>query len=343
MTKPSSLALNSGMLPCGRGYMVIDTDMRAAVLISPDGAPSWVKRAGPIRGFSGFAVLVQHDVVGKPRSDRDPLDDVARHSPPPAVVELGRLRVRVSGQVLDVFERDVLLEQVGHDEHTERVGAEHPRQPGRGQPPFQHPADQGGAERSARQRPAVFAPRPPGDGGLEQGSVRRRRDRGSGQVGEDPLLEVVSHGDFAVLTVLLEEPELALGPVVLQVAAAEPRQGAHSRSGVDEGAEDGAVPQSDDGGEVDRGEQVAGLGDGDLGGLAVGAVFLGPDGGEGVEGDDVSLDEPVPELLEGGSGLVLGAGRSGQLLDEAPGRARGDPGQLEVLELAPVEEPADGA
>ena len=54
------------------------------------------------------------------------------------------------------------------------------------------------------------------------------------------------------------------------------------------------------------------------------------------------LDEPVPELLEGGAGLVPGAGGSGQLLDEAAGRAWGDPCQFEILEIAPVEEPPDG-
>ena len=249
----------------------------------------------------------------------------------------------MSGEVLDIFERDVLLEQVGHDEHPERVGAEHHRQASRGQPSFQHPADREGAEGPAGQRPVVFAPRPAGNGGLEQRRVGRSWNRGGGQVGEEPLLEVVSHGDFPVLAVLLSEPKGALGSVVLQVSAAESRQGAYARPRVDQGADDGAVPQSDDGGDIDRREQPAGLRDGDFGGLAVGLVFLRPHGGERVQGDDVSLNEAVTELLEGGPGLVLGGGRSGQFLDEAPGGTGGDRGEVDVLELAPVEEPPDGS
>ena len=57
----------------------------------------------------------------------------------------------------------------------------------------------------------------------------------------------------------------------------------------------------------------------------------------------MSLHEAVPELLEGGPGLVLGGRRSGQLLDEAPGGTGGDSGEVDVLELAPVEEPPDGS
>ena len=57
----------------------------------------------------------------------------------------------------------------------------------------------------------------------------------------------------------------------------------------------------------------------------------------------MSLHEAVAELLEGGPGLVLGGRRSGQLLDEAPGGTGGDQGEVDVLELAPVEEPPDGS
>ena len=53
--------------------------------------------------------------------------------------------------------------------------------------------------------------------------------------------------------------------------------------------------------------------------------------------------KPVPELLEGGRRAWFLGRRAGQLLDEAPGGTGGDPGQVEVLELAPVEEPPDGA
>ena len=45
-----------------------------------------------------------------------------------AVVEPGRPRVGVTGEVLHVFERDVLLQQVGDRRDAERVGRKLARQ-----------------------------------------------------------------------------------------------------------------------------------------------------------------------------------------------------------------------
>ena len=48
-------------------------------------------------------------------------------------------------------------------------------------------------------------------------------------------------------------------------------------------------------------------------------------------------------MPQGGQGLVLGGAVAGELVDEAAGQARGDPGELEGLQLAPGEEAAHHA
>ena len=57
-------------------------------------------------------------------SDRDPLDEVAGDAPATTVVDLGGAGVGVPGQVLDVFERHVLAEQVRDYQDAKRVGRE---------------------------------------------------------------------------------------------------------------------------------------------------------------------------------------------------------------------------
>ena len=55
-------------------------------------------------------------------SDRNPLNQVPRHLPLPAVIQSCRSRVSVAQKVLHLFQRNVLLEQVGGDGHAERMG-----------------------------------------------------------------------------------------------------------------------------------------------------------------------------------------------------------------------------
>ena len=59
---------------------------------------------------------------------------------------------------------------------------------------------------------------------------------------------------------------------------------------------------------------------------------------EGIERYGVVGDQGVEEMPQGGQGLVFGRAAPGDLVNEASGRARGDPGELEVLQLAPGEE-----
>ena len=54
-------------------------------------------------------------------SDGDPLDDVAGDLPGPAVVDLGRRRVGVADEVLDILDGDALFQQVGDDQGPEAV------------------------------------------------------------------------------------------------------------------------------------------------------------------------------------------------------------------------------
>ena len=61
---------------------------------------------------------------------------------------------------------------------------------------------------------------------------------------------------------------------------------------------------------------------------------------EGIERRSVPGHQGVEEVPEGGQGLILGRAVAGELVDEAAGEARRDPGELEGLQLAPSEEAA---
>ena len=79
-------------------------------------------------------------------------------------------------------------------------------------------------------------------------------DPGRHQVLLEPAVEVVADGDLALLAPLFPEPQDALGALVLEVAAAQPGEGADTGPGVGEGSQEGAVAEADDMGEVDGGE-----------------------------------------------------------------------------------------
>jgi hypothetical protein len=72
------------------------------------------------------------------RSNRNPLDNIPGHAPPPASVNLRGPRVRVPGEVLNVFEGHVLIEKIGHDRDPETVRGEEVRQTRIQEPPLQH-------------------------------------------------------------------------------------------------------------------------------------------------------------------------------------------------------------
>ena len=257
----------------------------------------------------------------------------------PSIVELGSLGVGVAGQVLDVLEGHVLGEQVGHDEDAEAVGAKDIGQPGIFEPSFKHTAHGVRRQGPGGER-LLFSP-----GGPKQGRfLGVGRDAGRLQVRHEPAVEVVADGDLALLSSLFPEPQDALGALVLEVAAAEPGEGADPGSGIGEGSEEGAVTEADDVGEVDRGEEVAGLLDGEFGGFAVDhGVFRAPHGGERVQRHGMASHQGIEEMAQGGQGLIFGGVVTGQLVEEAAGAAGGDVAKREVLVLAPGEEAANEA
>ena len=78
-------------------------------------------------------------------------------------------------------------------------------------------------------------------------------------------------------------------------------------------------------GEVEGGEQVAGLLDGEFGGFAVDhGVFLAPHGGERVQRHGMASHQGIEEMAQGGQGLILGGVIARQLVEEAAGAAEGD-------------------
>jgi hypothetical protein len=70
-----------------------------------------------------------------------PLDDVARNLASPPVVDPGRAGVGMASEILNVFERDILFQEIGHGCHSKRVRREVTRQARCFQMPFHHPAD----------------------------------------------------------------------------------------------------------------------------------------------------------------------------------------------------------
>ena len=245
----------------------------------------------------------------------------------------------MAGQVLDVLERHVLGEQVGHHQDAEAVGAEDVGQPGIFEPSLEHAAHGVGRQGVPGELLLFSQGRP------EQGRLLGvRSDPGRLQVRLEPAIEVVADGDLALLAPLFPEPQDALGALVLEVLAAEAGEGADAGPGVGEGAEEGAVAEADDMGEVDGGEQVPGLLDGELGGLAVHhGMLLAPHGGKRVQSHGMADDQGIEKMTQGGQGQIPGWVRSGELLDEASGQPRRDLTQLDSLFFAPGEEAANDA
>ena len=245
----------------------------------------------------------------------------------------------MAGQVLDVLERHVLGEQVGHHQDAEAVGAEDVGQPGIFEPSLEHAAHGVGRQGVPGELLLFSQGRP------EQGRLLGvRSDPGRHQVLLEPAIEVVADGDLALLAALFPEPQDALGALVLEVLAAEAGEGADTGPGVGQHAQHGPISQSHDTREVDGGEQVPGLLDGELGGLAVhDGVLPPPHGGERVQSHGMARHQGVEEMPQRRQRQILGGVRSGNLLNEAPGQPRRDLTQLDSLFLAPGEEAANDA
>ena len=76
-------------------------------------------------------------VVQTNLSHGNPLDDFAGDTPPAPVVDLRGAGVGVPGQVLDIFERHILAEQVRDHQDAERMRQENLREASGLQPPFE--------------------------------------------------------------------------------------------------------------------------------------------------------------------------------------------------------------
>ena len=191
-------------------------------------------------------------------SNRNPLDDIARHAPAPAIVNLGGPGVGMAGEVLHVFQRHVLIEQIGHNRDPEAVRGKQVRQARILEPALEHLPHGVRPVSSRRQLPALAV------GGAEQRQlVVLAGDAGGVQVCAQPGIEIVTDRDLAHLAAFFAEAQGPLFAEIAQVAQAQPGDGADPRAGVGEHAEHGAIAQADDVTEVDRAQQFARLLDAD--------------------------------------------------------------------------------
>ena len=120
----------------------------------------------------------------------NPLHDVVRDDAPAAVVELSGSRVAVAGQVLHVFERHVLEQEVGHDEdNAEGMRA---------------------------------------DLGREARRLRRVSELGRVEICRQPGVQGRANGNLAVLPSLLVEPHDGARFGQAAILQLEPGHGAHA-------------------------------------------------------------------------------------------------------------------
>jgi hypothetical protein len=87
----------------------------------------WLQTASNFRLVSGAVI-----------SNRNPLDDIARDAPAPAIVNLGGPGVGVAGEVLHVFQRHVLIEQIRYNRDPEAMRGKQVRQARILEPALEH-------------------------------------------------------------------------------------------------------------------------------------------------------------------------------------------------------------
>lgn len=271
-------------------------------------------------------------------SDRNTLDNVSCHFLLPPVVKGGRPRIGVTGEILDVFEGDVLFQEVGNRRDAEGVGGEPGGEARVLHPPLDH------ATHVDRRHPGLREGLGPADGAPEERAVLRlaREARGL-PVGEDEAFQVVPGGDLSALPVLLLEPERPLAAVVVEVLEVELGDGPDPDGRVDHDGDDGPVPEPDDGSDADGAEELPRLFDPDFGRLALDdMVAFGADGVGRVEDDGVADDQRVEELPHGGEVLLPGRGAAPVLIEILADHAGCDVHEVGPSGLAPREEAADG-
>ena len=273
-------------------------------------------------------------------------------------------------QVLDVLERDPLLEQVGDDVDPEGVRTQDRRQTGVLQPSLDQAADRIRGEGPGRETtlsPVTLVLR-----SAKEGTRRVSRVEAAAlHVFGEPAVEIDPDGDLPPHPSLLVEPEGAVLAIVAETLHLQALNGSHGCAGIgqcpDHGAiaetlhlqalngshgcagigqcpDHGAIAETDEGRAVDRREEAARLLHGDRGGLALQCGAPWPaDGEEGIQGDGVACDQEVEEVAERGERLLLRRGGAVEVVDEAGGVPWSDLPELELPGFAPDEEPADDA
>ena len=223
----------------------------------------------------------------------------------PPVVEPGGAGVGVAGEALYVLERHALGEQVGDDGDAEGVRRELGGQGSVAEAAFHHAGDIVGGEA------AVAEPSGLAKGSPEQRCIRRRiLESGRSEVGGEDFFKIAADRDLPRPAAFFGEAELSLTVHLGEVAAAQLRHGAGAGGSVGEQRKHGAVAAGDGGFGVDRCEQPAGLGDGDLRGLALDrGVALAAHRQRRVEQDGVAADQGVEEMPQGGQVQLAGSDR----------------------------------
>lgn len=128
--------------------------------------------------------------VSVERSNRNPLDDVPGHLFLPAVVKPCRPRVGMAGQVLHVFQRHALGQQVRDRRHAERVGRQVRRQAGGAKPALHHSAHVDVADRLVGEPPGAAGRR-----AKERARPRLRLPVNAVEIGKQALLQIAANRD----------------------------------------------------------------------------------------------------------------------------------------------------
>ena len=223
------------------------------------------------------------------------------------------------GQVLHIFERELLVKKVGYRRHPKRVRRKIRWQPSLAEPPLHHAANVMARHRDVGE-PLLLAHRGREERAALGAGLRVRPGRcvqhaSADHVLVNPTLKIVRDRNLPHFIALLpkgEDPLIALVAVVVDVESAD---GAGPRGRVEKNPEDGPVAEADDALGVDDAQELPHLLVGNDGGRAfrdLQALGLG-DGGR-IEDDDVPLNQEVEKLPQAREVLLLFLKASGERL-----------------------------
>ena len=133
----------------------------------------------------------------------------------------------MAGEVLNILQRHILIEQISHHRDPEAVRRKQVRQPGILEPALEHLPHGVRPVSRRRQLPALTV------GGAEQRRlVVLAGDAGGVQVCPQPGIEIMTDRDLAYLAAFFAEAQGPLFAEIAQVAQAQPGDGADPRAGV---------------------------------------------------------------------------------------------------------------